>query len=125
MSDDKFSQRGNPLGNWLVARLGDGDSARALHDRPCLAFSMRCRAQGRPLRQLAFVGRSPGIGLPLGSNVPFLHNLTPLNRFVKLVAVNRNFLRGVDTEPHSVTPNFDHHHDDVLADDDGFVLLAS
>ena len=49
--------------------------------------------------------------------------LSLLDRLVDFSAMHRHFLGGIDPKAHFVTPYFDHRDDDIVIDDNAFVLL--
>ena len=51
--------------------------------------------------------------------------LFALDRVVDFLAVYGDFLRRFNAQAHLVTPDLDHHHGDVVTDDDFLVLLAA
>ena len=50
--------------------------------------------------------------------------LRPLDRLIDLSAMDGDFLGGFDPQSHLVTPYLDHGDDDVVTDDNAFVLLS-
>ena len=48
----------------------------------------------------------------------------PLDRLVDFLSMNRNVLRGIEAETYLVATDFNNRDDDVVTDDDGFVLFS-
>ena len=55
----------------------------------------------------------------------FLLSFTTLDSFVEFTSMDRHFLRGLDSQPHLASANFNHRQDNVFSDDDTFIRLAS
>lgn len=45
--------------------------------------------------------------------------------FVDFLSIDRDLLRGANTQPNFIATNFDDSDDDVATDDDGFITLAT